>query len=301
MDKHDIHFGVSTLWMPPFHGETIFEAIDAARRTDLEAFEIVPEVAPRFGRPSQLMSIGFYPDDVDEAFFHRLTEEVSGFSTVTVHSPNVDLNIASTNRGIREESVRQYLQLIEMAHMLGANPVTFHHGQGLSGVRVDEREFERIVNHNVDFAMQALELGEKYDIELGYENLGGPTAPVEKVLLQKILEQIGNPRFGINLDIGHLSLGDGEPKDWIGVFGGVIKEVHMHGTYWRRDRDPAPTTHSPLEMEDCFSFAEIMGELHRTDFSGPIIFEIHAGDIATYLDFAASGKQLLQSLREEGL
>ncbi|HAL62543.1 MAG TPA: hypothetical protein DCP08_09085 [Chloroflexi bacterium] len=301
MHQLDSQFGVSTLWMPPSHGETIFEAIEMAKRAGFKAFEIVPQVVPRFGRPSQLMSMGFYPDDMDNSFFDRLAEEVADFSMVTVHSPHVDLNIASTNRGIREESIRQFLQLIEIGHKISANPVTFHHGQGLPGVYIDESEFGRILKHNVDFGIEALELGEEYDIQLGYENLGGPTAPVEKELLQAILERIGTPRFGINLDIGHLSMVDGEPKDWIVQFGSLIKEVHIHGTYWRRDRDPALITHSPLEMEDNFDFAEIMNELRGVKFSGPIIFEIHAKDIPTYLDFATRGKEMLKSSCGDGL
>lgn len=284
--------GVSTCWMPS-QGETIFEAIEMAKDKGFKAFEIVPEVTPRFGHPHQVMSIGFYPGAVDEKFVGALAEAVADFSMVTVHSPNVDLNIASINPGIRQESTRQFLELIKLAHRIGANPVTFHHGQSSSNVNIDEREFERIIKHNTEFAFQALELAERYDLQLGYENLGGSTIPVEKVLLETTLERIGNPRFGLNLDIGHLPLVGGEPKEWITRFGPFIKEVHLHGTYYRGDRDLPLINHSPLEMEDHFDFKEILKDLKRVGFTGPMIFEIFAKDTATYLEFSQRGKEFL--------
>jgi len=284
--------GVSTYWMPS-RGETIFEVIKLTKDKGFKVFEIVPEVAPRFGRPSQVMGVGFYPGAVDEKFVEALAEAVADFSMVTVHSPNVDLNIASINPGIRQESTRQFLELIELAHRIGANPVTFHHGQSSPNVNIDEREFERIVKYNTEFAFQALELAERYDLQLGYENLGGSTIPVEKVLLETTLERIGNPRFGLNLDIGHLPLVRGEPKEWIARFGPFIKEVHLHGTYYRGDRDLPLINHSPLEMEDYFDFKEIIGTLKQAGFTGPMIFEIYAKDIVTYLEFAQRGKEFL--------
>jgi len=292
MHQLDDQLGVSTCWMPS-RGETLFEAIEMAKDKGFKAFEIVPEVTPRFGHPHQVMSIGFYPNDVDKKFVEALTEAVADFSLVTVHSPNVDLNIASINPGIRQESTRQFLELIELAHRIGANPVTFHHGQSSPNVNIDKREFERIVKCNIEFAFQALELAERYDLQLGYENLGGSTIPVEKVLLETTLERIGNPRFGLNLDIGHLPLVGGEPKEWIAQFGPFIKEVHLHGTYYRGDRDLPLINHSPLEMEEQFDFKEIVEYLKQEGFSGPMIFEIFAKDIATYLEFSQSGKELL--------
>ena len=292
MHQLDDQLGVSTCWMPS-RGETLFEAIEMAKDKGFKAFEIVPEVTPRFGHPHQVMSIGFYPGDVDKKFVEALTEAVADFSLVTVHSPNVDLNIASINPGIRQESTRQFLELIKLAHRIGANPVTFHHGQSSPNVNIDKREFERIVKCNIEFAFQALELAERYDLQLGYENLGGSTIPVEKVLLETTLERIGNPRFGLNLDIGHLPLVGGEPKEWIAQFGPFIKEVHLHGTYYRGDRDLPLINHSPLEMEEQFDFKEIVEHLKQEGFSGPMIFEIFAKDIATYLEFSQSGKELL--------
>ena len=80
----DNQFGVSTVWMPS-NGETIFEAIELVRKAEFKTLEIVPEVAPRFCRPVQLMCVGFYPDDMDELFFDKLAKETADFSTVTIH------------------------------------------------------------------------------------------------------------------------------------------------------------------------------------------------------------------------
>lgn len=57
---------------------------------------------------------------------------------LSVHAPSYDLNPTSTNRGIREESVRQVLACLEVAAALGATVVTVH--PGLLSARADPPE-----------------------------------------------------------------------------------------------------------------------------------------------------------------
>jgi sugar phosphate isomerase/epimerase len=47
----------------------------------------------------------------------------------TVHCPVLDVNIASPNRGIREESLRQYRAALDLAKELGARLVVLHPGR----------------------------------------------------------------------------------------------------------------------------------------------------------------------------
>ena len=51
----------------------------------------------------------------------------SGLS-LSVHGPIGDLNITSSNPGIREESIRQVLQGIEESAAMGARVITIHPG-----------------------------------------------------------------------------------------------------------------------------------------------------------------------------
>ena len=288
MKPGQLLYGVSTLWMPS-PGATLFAAIELAKEDGFPALEIVPTQAPQ----GDWYSLGFSPGDVDTTFYEKLAEHSASFPCVTVHSPHTELNIASRNPVIRRESVRQYLQCIEIARLIGAKVVTFHHGAPPLPVTIDKEEFDLLVAYNVEFALQAAELAEKYGLEMGFENLGGPTAKVERELLGEILHRVKNPRFGINLDIGHVHLADGDPLGWIRDFGTQIKEVHTHGTYCRLDRNPPFINHSPLEMETRSNLQEIFHKLKNIGFFGPFIFEIFAPDLLTYLKFAQQGKDLL--------
>ena len=48
---------------------------------------------------------------------------------INLHGPSIDLNLASINKGIRAESVRQICQTIDLAKLINANAITIHPGQ----------------------------------------------------------------------------------------------------------------------------------------------------------------------------
>ena len=47
---------------------------------------------------------------------------------IRIHSPTVDINIASLNKGIRKESVRQIINCANIAEDLNASAITVHPG-----------------------------------------------------------------------------------------------------------------------------------------------------------------------------
>ena len=44
----------------------------------------------------------------------KLKDNLSVFDIVTIHGQHLELNIASSNKGIREESYRQYLECLDV-------------------------------------------------------------------------------------------------------------------------------------------------------------------------------------------
>lgn len=48
---------------------------------------------------------------------------------ICIHAPNVDLNIASLNSGIRQESVRQIKETVDLAREINGTTITLHPGQ----------------------------------------------------------------------------------------------------------------------------------------------------------------------------
>lgn len=284
-------YGVSTLWMPSPEA-TLFAAIKLAKEMGFPVLEIVPTQAPQ----GDWYSLGFDLEDVDATFYQKLAEHTTDFSCVTIHAPHIELNIASKTLAIRRESVNLYLKCVEIARLISAKVVTFHYGAPALPVTIDKEEFNFLVNCNVEFALRAAELAERYDMEMGFENLGGPTAKVERELLGEILHKVKSQRFGINLDIGHIYLADGDPFQWIQDFGAQIKEVHAHGTYRRLDRTPPFINHAPLDMGKRSDLERIFCELKNIGFFGPYVFEIFAPDIITYFKFVQHGSNFLRQI-----
>lgn len=48
---------------------------------------------------------------------------------INIHGPDVDLNLASINDGIRKESVKQIKETIDIANVIDANAITVHPGK----------------------------------------------------------------------------------------------------------------------------------------------------------------------------
>lgn len=286
--------GVSTLWMPTkMDGQkSIFDSLERVIDKGFDAIEIVPGRFPRANYPRDKTSVGFSPDKIGEKFLGKLEEALAFFGTVAVHSPHMELNIASMNKGIRKESVRQFTRCIDIGERIGADVITFHHGGAVGGTNP---ELEPLIDHNVKFGRKAARRAEETGIEMGYEVLGGTIADRELELLKETISRIGSPKFGINLDVGHVNLvNGGDAVDWAEEFKNEVKEIHLHGTYYRSDRSPGFTTHSPVSQEDCIDFKDLFSALKGSEFSGPIITEIHAPTIEKYLEFSREARQMVE-------
>mgnify|MGYP004448947989 FL=1 len=61
-------------------------------------------------------------------FYLNSIDALKGFD-VLIHGPTVDLNIASINRGIRAETIRQLKETVDVAEDIGARAITIHPGK----------------------------------------------------------------------------------------------------------------------------------------------------------------------------
>jgi len=279
--------GVTTSWMPADHDD-LFSAIDKAHGAGMRALELAPaEWAGNSGYPLTRRSVGFHPDTLEPADKDRLVASCSSFDAVSIHGAGADLNVAAHNSGIRRESVRQCLGLLELAKDVGAGCVTYHPGQYLRQLLDDEILRRR----NIDFGVQAAERAEKYGLVVGYEIMGfGGMGHFEH--LRDVIDRIASPRFGLNLDIGHaVMLGSPPPYQWLETFAGRIVHVHVHGSFHRPDR--GVETHMPLDYDDCYDLADLFGRIRAGGFDGSMILEIISSSLEKYLEYAARGKEMV--------
>lgn len=122
---------------------------------------------------------------------------------LSVHAPSYDLNPTSTNRGIRDESIRQVLSSLELAADLGATVVTVHPGQ-LSG-RADLPEsywpaqwefFSAVFRRAEELGV----VGSAEHMERGLKHIFGTPADVARLREAAVAARLP---FAYTLDVAH--------------------------------------------------------------------------------------------------
>jgi sugar phosphate isomerase/epimerase len=181
LDKQGLRLGFSTLSIfmrPPSSWASI------ALEDDFNALEILCEgpMWPRHGLwKEEICDIG--KNSID----------------VYLHSPTVDLNPASVNRGIREETLKQLKETVDMAAGIGAGYITTHPG-------IIHKPIPRIWEMCTEFALQVL--GEASDyasgrgVVLSIENM-----PHRDTYLCTNADELDmfrkRCRSGVTIDVGH--------------------------------------------------------------------------------------------------
>jgi len=276
----------------PSHGESFAEALDLAYEAGFRTIEVVPaDFQGNTGYPVTRLSVGINLDNISAVERNALAKSVSRFPVRTVHSMHRDLNNASRNPGIARESERQYRQCAEFAVKIGVQTVTFHPGMPDPAEQIGDEAF--VIQRNVEFGKEMAEYAEKHNLVCGYENLGGFPTPDQ---MNRIIQEIGSPRFGLHFDVGHVWLTRvKDPLKWLDLLGRKVVSVHVHGTYHRPDR--TFENHQSLELDDCTDWPAVMAALDKVGFDGPMILELLAKDIPQYLEMCARSRDILLEIR----
>lgn len=81
---------------------------------------------------------------------------------LTIHSPTVDLNPASLNAGIREETAKQLKETVDLAAAIGASAITTHPGYV-------KRINDTLTQRSLSSALSSLEQWAQYSEDVGIE------------------------------------------------------------------------------------------------------------------------------------
>ncbi len=209
----DVRIGFSTLslfWKPP----AVWA--EAAAADGFGAIEILCE-GPQWPRTADARGI--------------LSALGGNGLDVYLHSPTIDLNPASMNPGIREETLRQLRETVDLAAAIGAGYVTTHPGI----VHKDK------VRHiGAEFAKQVL--GEAADyarsegVVLSIENM-----PSSRQYLCNTPGELSDFRShcscGITIDVGHANLCE-EPRKFLAL--PDISYLHVNDNKGERDQHLCP-------------------------------------------------------------
>ena len=133
----------------------------------------------------------------EDIFFEKNNEEFGDCGLdVRIHAATVDINIASINKGIRFESVKQMISCAKYAEDIGAKTVTIHPGK-------IGRNDSRLREYALNLSIESIgEIMDNSEVEISVENM-----PVRKSFLANNVEEIERIQSatGCNLtiDTGH--------------------------------------------------------------------------------------------------
>ena len=210
-----------------------------------------------------------------------------------VHAQFEGVNIASQNPGIREESIRQYEEAMDLAHDIGAKVCTYHPGRPSSQIT----PHRVVVERHIDFAERITPRAERYGIRTGLENGNDPS------FFLTIVEAVNSPYWGHLLDIAHAIMGvKGDTQtvlDWIDRLGADrIVEVHAHNALAWSAVPGGIIDHFPFEDGTCLDMEAILGRLRDEGYGGPIVLEIVRNTNEKVLDACLRARDIIVSIWE---
>ncbi len=267
-----------TSWV--FSNMDIFEIAELLRKNDLGLEIHLNDFDNEVGNPVGFVQGGVWPRTFDQSQRQRLKEVVMELPVVTVHGTPYDVNIAANNPALREESVRQYEEAMNLARDIGAKTTTYHQGKPTSQV-VSE---SIMISRHVEFAKRISRRAEEYGIRTGFENLEKQD---DFEYFAKIRQQVDSPNWGHHLDIAQVIMGrrgemSGMPGtatelvlDWIDGLGReTIVEIHAHNVLGWSGVPGGMLQHRAFEDGNCLDMQRIFGKLRDIEYEGPIILEI---------------------------
>lgn len=200
----------------------------------------------------------------------------------TIHSPSGDINLSSSNRGIREESLRQIKETIYLAKELGALSVTVHPGR-LSSVR--EKKAQQILWMEEAF-LSIIEFAEKEQVFIGFENMEARAKETYIYLehINQLLDKKQSDFSGITLDFAHLYTVD--PTLNLASLRYPIQNVHISQCVQGKPHFRLDAAEGQLSISSC------LRALQQIGYDKTVVIE--AKDNSSFED-AKRNLQLLQN------
>jgi sugar phosphate isomerase/epimerase len=193
--------------------------------------------------------------------FRNLVDRLE-LELVAINPTFLDINMASPNPGIRDESVKQILDQITLAHDLGAKIIVVMVGKRhpLLAPPV-EMVWEKFAREGV---LRCVEHAERSEVIFGLEN--GPSLFIDRSeLMLFVLDEVKSPWMKVAFDVANASMV--EPiVPALELIKDYVVHVHLSDTY------TVKWAHSPIGMGG-IDFAPVAKKLREMRFTGVSILE----------------------------
>ena len=246
----------------------IMSVIETAQSAGFRAIEVVPaQFQPLTGNET----ISYLQTAYGRKERAELKDMLRSFNLVTVHGSKIIIDVTDGARG--KELWEPYMQLMHLAHDIGAHIVTFHdlrRGPNWKSVAQEE-----MAHCHVEFGRIAAEYAEEWGILSGFELTENN---LEFFFQHNIMDRIESRQFGLLIDIGHIAMGFADSANITGQVLEVIAEhldqvveFHAGGVV---KMPGGLKEHRPLDENDLLDQAQIGRLLRDKEYENAIIFEI---------------------------
>jgi len=202
---------------------------------------------------------------------------------VCIHSVANGVNVAWTNIGIRQESLKQLKESIEFTYDVGAELLTTHPGwKDMLGYRYPEEAYALAIEGHCELA----EYATSYGVRLGVENMppGWISFCVKAEEAKAMIQAVDRDNFGLTLDVGHINiLGADTIGEFITALTDKIFLIHLHDNDGKRDQHKAIG-------EGTVDFHRAISLLGQAGINAPLCIE------AASLDDLIKGKENLEQV-----
>ncbi len=196
----------------------------------------------------------------DRTAFRKLYES-RGLRLTSVNPTFLDLNMASPNPGIWEESVRQLRETIQLAHDLGGKVVVSPGGRKHVLIAPDQSYLWSRVKSALESLLKDCErLGVIFGLENGYN------VTHTAQLMVQMCRDLSHPNLKLVYDVANATMVE-SPLDGLELVLGDLALLHMSDTddkVWGHDRIGTGV----------IDFAAVTDKVKKLGYAGPTIMEI---------------------------
>ena len=196
----------------------------------------------------------------DRAAF-RTVYESRGLRLTSVNPTFLDLNMASPNPGIRDESIRQLRETIQLAHDIGADIVVAPGGRKHLLLAPDQSYTWALVKGALESLLPDCQrLGVTFGLENGYN----VTHTAE--LMVRMCRDLAHPKLKLVYDVANAAMVE-SPLDGLELVVKDLALLHVSDTgdtVWKHDRIGTGV----------IDFAAVTEKVKQIGYAGPAIMEI---------------------------
>ncbi len=196
----------------------------------------------------------------DRADFRKLYESL-GLRLTSVNPTFLDLNMASPNPGIRDETITQLRETIRLAHDIGAGIVVAIAGKQHALISPDPAYLWGLITEALGRLLPECErLGVTFGLENGY------TVIARADQMVRLCRELSHPNLKIVYDIANATMAE-SPLDGLELVAKDLALVHVS------DTDEKIWGHNRIGT-GAVDFAAVTERLRKLDYRGPTIMEI---------------------------